>query len=54
MLVRYVTTLMKSSSERSLKAENSGKVMIGAPSFPRPPAQEETLCFTTDINIYSK
>lgn len=42
MLVRYVTTLIKSSSERSLKPENSGNVIIGAPSFPRPPEQDKT------------
>lgn len=40
ILVRYVTTFRKSSSGTSLKAEYSGKVMIGAPSFPRPPAQK--------------
>lgn len=40
MLVRYVTTSRKSSSGTSLKAEYSGKVMMGAPSFPRPPGKQ--------------
>lgn len=40
MLVRYVTTFRKSSSGMSLNPANSGKVIMGAPSFPLPPAKE--------------